>query len=284
MGFWAYNGLSDEELNKQYTTSTGEHYTLRHNEALKVEMQYIGKGKNNANSQGWERDSSKYFSELYQNHPEMFSAKNAIRVQQKQAPIVDQKMIDNNPQWAQYRNQVLVHHHIGGDGEAVAVPQNAHKGSGEIHNAEKEIGITDKCKEFSNQCGKDPNSVGKTASSLHINDTRTSTESPQESDQNNTSPSNLDEPKAQSATLTRDSSVRSVADSTTDSSLNSERINSVESSMRSSSSSSNQSRSESVQNSMSSTEKTTSNETNSNSNMEGASISAQSSINNNVNQ
>src|SRR5699024_3083136 len=131
-----YEGVSDDVLDKVHTTSTGETYTLRHNESLRVEMQYLGKGNSNANSQGWERNSAKYFDSLYKSHPEMFSKKNAARVKDGHAPIVDAKMIAHNPGWEQYRNQPLVHHHIGGDGEAVAVPKNAHKGQGEIHNHE----------------------------------------------------------------------------------------------------------------------------------------------------
>lgn len=167
MAFYSYEGISDDVLDEVHTTSTGETYTLRHSDSLKVEMQYLGKGNSNANSQGWERNSSKYFDSLYQNHPEMFSKKNAERVKNGHAPVVDSKMIAYNPEWAQYKRQPLVHHHIGGDGEAVAVPQNAHKGQGEIHNYEKAAGITDNCKNFSNGCGNQPDSVGKTTSQLH---------------------------------------------------------------------------------------------------------------------
>ena len=167
MSFYSYEGVSDDVLDKVHTTSTGETYTLRHNESLKVEMQYLGKGNSNANSQGWERNSAKYFDSLYQSHPEMFSKKNAARVKEGHAPVVDAKMIAHNPGWEQYRNQPLVHHHIGGDGEAVAVPKNAHKGQGEIHNHEKAAGITDNCKSFSKTCGSQADSVGKTTSQLH---------------------------------------------------------------------------------------------------------------------
>ena len=167
MSFYSYEGVSDDVLDKVHTTSTGETYTLRHSESLKVEMQYLGRGNSNANSQGWERNSAKYFDSLYQNHPEMFSKKNAARVKDGHAPIVDAKMIAHNPGWAQYRNQPLVHHHIGGDGEAVAIPKNAHKGQGEIHNHEKAAGITDNCKSFSKTCGSQSDSVGKTTSQLH---------------------------------------------------------------------------------------------------------------------
>lgn len=167
MAFYSYAGVSDDILDKVHTTSTGETYTLRHSDNLKVEMQYLGKGNSNANSQGWERNSAKYFDSLYQSHPEMFSKKNAARVKEGHAPIVDAKMIAHNPGWTQYRNQPLVHHHIGGDGEAVAVPKNAHKGQGEIHNHEKEAGITNNCKNFSKNCGNLLDSVGKTTSQLH---------------------------------------------------------------------------------------------------------------------
>jgi len=34
-----------------------------------------------------------------------------------------------------------VHHHIGGGGQAVAVPSKIHKGFGGIHNNEKQLGI-----------------------------------------------------------------------------------------------------------------------------------------------
>lgn len=169
MSFYSYEGISDDVLDKVHTTSTGETYTLRHSDSLKVEMQYLGKGKSNANSQGWERNCAKYFDSLYQSHPEMFSKKNVARLKDGRAPIVDAKMIFHNPGWKQYRNQPLVHHHIGGDGEAVAVPKNAHKGQGEIHNQEKAAGITDNCKNFSKLCGSKSDSVGKTTSQLHSN-------------------------------------------------------------------------------------------------------------------
>ena len=167
MSFHAYEGVSDSGLDKQRLTSTGEKYTLRHNEDLKIEMPYLGKDNSKANAQGWERDSKKYFNDLYHNHPEMFSAKNAARIKEGHTPIVDQKMISKNPEWAQYRNQPLVHHHIGGDGEAVAVPQNVHKGQGEIHIQEKNLGITAKCEAFSAKCSEKNDSVGKTTSQLH---------------------------------------------------------------------------------------------------------------------
>ena len=213
MAFYSYDGVPDSVLDKQHTASTGETYSLRHNENLKVEMSYLGKGNINANSQGWERNSSKYFEVLYKSHPEMFSKKNVARIKDGHAPIVDQKMISSNPNWAQYRNQTLVHHHIGGDGEAVAIPKNAHKGQGEIHNYEKSAGITDKCKNFSQKCASNPDSIGKTTSQLYA---KTSTKS-------------ISNNKAQTASTKTSNSVR-ISKSSTNTSTRSDAVrNSVSS-------------------------------------------------------
>lgn len=163
----SYSDIPKSVLTERHTTSAGETYTLDHNSDLVVEMPYLGKNNSNSNSQGWERNSVKYFQTIYEKHPEMFSAKNTRRVLiDKTAPIVDWKMVLYHPEWAEYMGQVLIHHHIGGDGEAVAIPQNAHKGYGEIHNAEKAAGIRDNCKQFSEKCSRLDGSVGKTASQL----------------------------------------------------------------------------------------------------------------------
>jgi hypothetical protein len=39
------------------------------------------------------------------------------------------------------RGNPLIHHHVGGGGQAVAVPGGIHPGSGGVHNNEKQIGI-----------------------------------------------------------------------------------------------------------------------------------------------
>ncbi|MET3656327.1 hypothetical protein [Sporosarcina psychrophila] len=39
------------------------------------------------------------------------------------------------------RQSTLIHHHVGGGGQAVAVPSKLHPGTGGIHNAEKAAGI-----------------------------------------------------------------------------------------------------------------------------------------------
>lgn len=45
------------------------------------------------------------------------------------------------------KGKPLVHHHIGGGGQAMAIPQPLHPGSGGIHNIEKQIDIWGKDQE-----------------------------------------------------------------------------------------------------------------------------------------
>lgn len=254
MAFYSYEGVSDDVLDKVHTTSTGETYTLRHSDDLKVEMQYLGKGNSNANSQGWERNSAKYFDSLYQSHPEMFSKKNATRVKEGHAPIVDAKMIAHNPGWEQYRNQPLVHHHIGGDGEAVALPKNAHKGQGEIHNHEKAAGITDNCKSFSKICGAQSDSVGKTTSQLHSqfenNNSKSSQKSSTQTSNNARTTSN--QKTVASKSSSREDTVRNSLQASNTASSTSTRSDSVRSTTSSSTVYSSEARSNSVKSSLSS--------------------------------
>lgn len=255
MSFYSYEGVSDDVLDKVHTTSTGETYTLRHSESLKVEMQYLGKGNSNANSQGWERNSAKYFDSLYQSHPEMFSKKNAARVKDGHAPIVDAKMIAHNPGWEQYRNQPLVHHHIGGDGEAVAVPKNAHKGQGEIHNHEKAAGITDNCKSFSKTCGSQSDSVGKTTSQLHsqFNGNKNSGSAQKSRTQTNNSANNTSNHKGNVAKSSlREATVRGSIQTNNNTSSTNERSDAVRTVTSSSNSRTSGDRSESIKNSLNS--------------------------------
>ncbi|MGN8633068.1 hypothetical protein ACTNEW_16180 [Blautia sp. HCP3S3_G3] len=255
MSFYSYEGVSDDVLDKVHTTSTGETYTLRHSESLKVEMQYLGKGNSNANSQGWERNSAKYFDSLYQSHPEMFSKKNAVRVKDGHAPIVDAKMIAHNPGWEQYRNQPLVHHHIGGDGEAVAVPKNAHKGQGEIHNHEKAAGITDNCKSFSKTCGSQADSVGKTTSQLHsqFDGNMNNSSAQKKSTKTSSSASNNSNHKGTTVKSgSRETAVRDSIQTNNNTSSTNERSNAVRTATSSSTSRTTGDRSESVKSSLNS--------------------------------
>ncbi|OOM79262.1 tRNA3(Ser)-specific nuclease WapA precursor [Clostridium puniceum] len=106
-----------------------------------VEMPYVGKNKKNSNSQGWKRDSKFFFKELQSKHPEIFGKKNTSLIKKGSIPIVDEKFIEHFPQYADNLDEVIRHHHIGGGGQAMPIPDTLHPGYGGIHNVEKEIGI-----------------------------------------------------------------------------------------------------------------------------------------------
>lgn len=51
-----------------------------------------------------------------------------MRIDDGDAPLCDQTFINKFPQFLKFKGQPLVHHHIGEDGQAVAVPAGLHKG------------------------------------------------------------------------------------------------------------------------------------------------------------
>ena len=137
--------------NKYKTSCSGKEYTINHPETLVLNTVYVSKGsKTPHNSQGWERDNNKYFKELLEEHPEYFSNTNKTLILNNKAPIVNDKFISYFPQYSAYKKQKLVLHHIGGDGQIVAIPQDVHYGFGEIHNIERDLGIRDIALDFSN--------------------------------------------------------------------------------------------------------------------------------------
>lgn len=151
---YSYRGISKSELDKPRLTSDGRQYSLNHDIALVVDMKYKGKGISTSNSQGWERNSGYYFKELFSRHPEFFSKKNMNRLSKGESPIVDATIVKYFPQYRDYKNEVLIHHHIGKNGQAVAIPASMHKGSGEIHIYENQLGITENANNFSVACEK----------------------------------------------------------------------------------------------------------------------------------
>lgn len=151
---YSYRGISKSELDKPRLTSDGRQYSLNHDIALVIDMKYKGKGMSTSNSQGWERNSGYYFKELFSRHPEFFSKKNMNRLSKGESPIVDATIVKYFPQYRDYKNEVLIHHHIGKNGQAVAIPASMHKGSGEIHIYENQLGITENANNFSVACEK----------------------------------------------------------------------------------------------------------------------------------
>lgn len=167
MTIHAYTGVSQQEIKAERTNSEGKFYTLNHPNDLLVSMRYNGEHCSSSNSQGWDRNSSYYFENLQHNHPEFFSNKNVLRINNGQSPKVDAQFVKYFPQYKGYENELLVHHHIGKDGQAVAIPASIHKGSGEIHLIENELGITTNAQRFSGRCKliceKDPSYFGNTS-------------------------------------------------------------------------------------------------------------------------
>ncbi|WP_458354464.1 T7SS effector LXG polymorphic toxin [Peribacillus frigoritolerans] len=147
-----YRDIDDAVLNKEYEiiTRKGTFVTkIVADEKLVVDMPYIGKGKQSTNSEGWLRDNKYYFNELYKLHPEYFSDANIKNLNNGWAIVNDAVFRRHFPQYdiVGLKGKPLVHHHIGGGGQAMAIPQPLHPGSGGIHNIEKQIDIWGKDQE-----------------------------------------------------------------------------------------------------------------------------------------
>ncbi|WP_330219317.1 RHS repeat-associated core domain-containing protein, partial [Paenibacillus xylanivorans] len=114
---------------------------------LVVEMPFIGKNGSSMNSEGWLRDHKYFWKELLDRYPEAFSDNNKKIIAGKNPfttmPTNDEVFRTYFPQYdvKGLRGQGLVHHHVGGGGQAVPVPTPIHPGSGGIHNVEKKLGI-----------------------------------------------------------------------------------------------------------------------------------------------
>ncbi|NFG61450.1 hypothetical protein FDG75_12890 [Clostridium botulinum] len=106
-----------------------------------VEMPYVGKNKNNSNSQGWKRDSKFFFKQLQAQQPEIFSKENLKRINSGKSPKVDKQFIKYFPQYSDNNKEIIRHHHIGGGSQAMPIPDSLHPGYGGVHNIEKEFGI-----------------------------------------------------------------------------------------------------------------------------------------------
>ncbi len=114
---------------------------------LVVDMPYVGKGSSTANAEGWLRDSNYYWNEMLERHPDAFSSLNRSIVEGKHptlsTPVNDATFRDYFEQYdvQGLRGTQLLHHHIGGGGQAVGIPKPLHPGFGGVHNAEKNLGI-----------------------------------------------------------------------------------------------------------------------------------------------
>ncbi|WP_460288784.1 hypothetical protein [Clostridium sp. CTA-7] len=127
----AYKGIDVEKIPVEYRADPN----------LTTQMDFKGKGKGGTNAARWERNAGKYFNELLEKNPEYWSEVNTIRIEDGLVPIVDEQFANYFPQYSDRIGNKLIHHHIGGGGQAAAVPETLHKGFGGIHNVEKENGI-----------------------------------------------------------------------------------------------------------------------------------------------
>lgn len=129
---------------------------------LIVEMPFEGQGaRSKTNSEGWLRNSDYYWREIYGRYPEAFSEFNTDVIFGRnpdglKAPVNDITFRDVFPQYdiPGLKGKKLVHHHIGGGGQAFGLPQPLHPGSGGIHNIEKQFGIWDTDAENARLLGK----------------------------------------------------------------------------------------------------------------------------------
>ncbi|MGE6610922.1 T7SS effector LXG polymorphic toxin [Peribacillus sp. NPDC076916] len=124
-----YRNADLKRLEKKYTADP----------RLTIEMPYVGKGLRSTNSEGWLRDKDYYWKEVMNKNPEYLSKMNIQKIELGFSPVNDKKFREHFPQYdiKELYNDTLIHHHIGGGGQAVAVPAKLHPGSGGIHNAEK---------------------------------------------------------------------------------------------------------------------------------------------------
>ena len=119
-------------------------------------MPYIGcdNSSTRKNAQGWMRSAEYYYSQLMDKYINCLSQENIDRITKGQYNQirVDDTFIKCFPEYADFNGDKLRHHHIGEDGQAVAIPLTIHSsGYGEIHNVEKKIGVTNNAKTHSNK-------------------------------------------------------------------------------------------------------------------------------------
>jgi hypothetical protein len=116
---------------------------------LVVDMPFVGAGRSGTNAAGWLRDQGYYWEELARRHPDAFSPDNLRRIRGDPplagpvSPVNDLQFRTTFPQYdvRGLRGQPLIHHHVGGGGQAAAIPAPLHPGFGGIHNVERGAGI-----------------------------------------------------------------------------------------------------------------------------------------------
>ncbi len=110
---------------------------------LIVEMPFVGKDSSGGNAAGFKRNASYYWKEVMKKNREFFSKANQRKIDANKPPTNDKTFRKYFPQFdkPELHDEELRHHHVGGGGQAVGIPESLHPGFGGVHTAEKELGI-----------------------------------------------------------------------------------------------------------------------------------------------
>jgi hypothetical protein len=82
------------------------------------------------NAAGFPRDRTQFWNAWIEKNPESLSSSNLYRIQELgQSPKIDGTWLSSFPEHSSYRNNLLVHHHVGGGQYAIPVPYRTHRGS-----------------------------------------------------------------------------------------------------------------------------------------------------------
>ncbi len=159
MKIYPYDLIDEEVLNMEHhfqnDLGMDVSFSINYDPRLVVNMDFKGQGQSRTNAQGWLRDQSTYFIELLASHPDAFSERNIKLINEKRSPYCDDMFTEYFKVYKGYEGGRLVHHHIGRDGQAIALPQDLHVGTAGVHIAEVKVGIEDLTKDFSDKVQSD---------------------------------------------------------------------------------------------------------------------------------
>lgn len=150
---YSHLGIESNVLNQNFETvlDTGEvvEYTINYNPSYVVNMPFVNSNSTKKNKCNWLRDHKYFFDKLLEDHPELFSDENVWAIQEGETPMCDSTFVKYFPEYEPMIGEKLKHHHIGEDGQAIALPASLHKGYGVVHNSEKIAGVTKNGHDFS---------------------------------------------------------------------------------------------------------------------------------------
>lgn len=150
---YSHLGIESNVLNQKFETvlDTGEvvEYTINYNPSYVVNMPFVNSNSTKKNKCNWLRDHKYFFDKLLEDHPELFSDENVWAIQEGETPMCDSTFVKYFPEYEPMIGEKLKHHHIGEDGQAIALPASLHKGYGVVHNSEKIAGVTKNGHDFS---------------------------------------------------------------------------------------------------------------------------------------